>query len=171
MPKVPGEIFEGALAGGPTRDVSKDPDVGMAVRGLLSKAPERGGGGRDDGNGTEVQWRPGPEGLLRDFARMPDVLEGDALRRHPRGHPACGRNRAAGPPAPDATGPPTRCRRRDPLRRLVPAPWREGRGRPSRRPDPSRQHGSVHLRGHPRRFHPVLSASVSGPPGHATPTP
>src|SRR5436190_1510020 len=77
MPKVPGEIFEGALAGGPTRDVSKDPDVGMAVRGLLSKAPERGGGGRDDGNGSEVQWRPGPEGLLRDFARMPDVLEGD----------------------------------------------------------------------------------------------
>src|SRR5438552_17705654 len=76
MPKVPGEIFEGALAGGPTRDVSKDPDVGMAVRGLLSKAPERGGGGRDDGNGSEVQWRPGPEGLLRDFARMPDVLEG-----------------------------------------------------------------------------------------------
>src|SRR5207247_1818264 len=77
MPKGPGEILEGALAGGPTRDVSKDPDVGMAVRGLLSKAPERGGGGRDDGNGSEVQWRPGPEGLLRDFARMPDVLEGD----------------------------------------------------------------------------------------------
>src|SRR5436309_132696 len=52
--------------------------VGRSGRGLLSKAPERGGGGgRDDGNGSEVQWRPGPEGLLRDFARMPDVLEGD----------------------------------------------------------------------------------------------